>query len=92
MIATNYFNQKEYGIFDDMVRGLLNIDYYLLFPDYQSYVDAQDKVAELYLDKKEWTKKSILNVARVAKFSSDRSVDEYANKIWKVKPVKNNHS
>ncbi|RPI62115.1 MAG: hypothetical protein EHM44_07425, partial [Ignavibacteriales bacterium] len=78
--------------FDDMIRGLMNVDYYLLFADYQSYIDAQDKVAELYQKKEAWTKKSIFNVARVAKFSSDRSVKEYADKIWKVKPVKVNHS
>jgi len=92
MIATNFFNPKEFGIFDDMIRGLMNVDYYLLFADYQSYIDAQDKVAELYQKKEAWTKKSIFNVARVAKFSSDRSVKEYADKIWKVKPVKVNHS
>ncbi len=91
MIATNFFNPKEFGIFDDMIRGLMNIDYYLLFADYQSYIDAQDKVAELYKNKEEWTKKSIYNVARVSKFSSDRSVQEYADKIWKVKAVKVNH-
>ena len=88
MIATNYFNPKEHGIFDDMIRGLMNVDYYCLFADYQSYIDAQDKVSELYLNQTEWTKKSIYNVARVGKFSSDRSVSEYAKKIWKVKPVK----
>lgn len=88
MIATNYFNPKEPGIFDDMIRGLMNVDYYCLFADYQSYIDAQDKVSELYLDQKKWTQKSIYNVARVGKFSSDRSVKEYAQNIWKVKPVK----
>ncbi len=92
MIATNYFNPKEHGIFDDMIRGLMNVDYYCLFADYQSYIDAQDKVAELYLNQEEWTKKSIYNVARVGKFSSDRSVAEYTKKVWKVKPVKINHS
>jgi glycogen phosphorylase len=91
MIATNFFNPKEIGIFDDMIRGLLNVDYYCLFADYQSYIEAQDKVAELYKNKVAWTKKSIYNVARVAKFSSDRSVKEYSEKIWKVKPVKVNH-
>ena len=91
MIATNFFSPKEFGIFDDMIRGLMNVDYYLLFADYQSYIDAQDKVAELYKNKEEWTKKSIYNVARVSKFSSDRSVQEYADKIWKVKSVKVNH-
>jgi starch phosphorylase len=92
MIAANYFNPKEIGIFDDMVRGLMEVDYYCLFADYQSYIDAQDKVAELYRNNESWTKKSILNVARAAKFSSDRSVKEYAQKIWKVKPIKINHS
>lgn len=92
MIATNFFSPNEFGIFDDMIRGLMEVDYYLLFADYQSYVDAQDKVAQLYKKKEEWTKKSIYNVARVGKFSSDRSVQEYADKIWKVKPVKVNHS
>ncbi|MBK7631416.1 MAG: glycogen/starch/alpha-glucan phosphorylase [Ignavibacteriales bacterium] len=91
MIATNFFNKKEIGIFDDMIRGLMNVDYYCLFADYQSYIDAQDKVAELYKNKESWTKKSIYNVARSAKFSSDRSVKEYSDKIWKVKPVKVNH-
>lgn len=91
MIATNFFNPKEFGIFDDMIRGLINVDYYCLFADYQAYIDAQDKVAALYKKKEEWTKKSIYNVARVAKFSSDRSVKEYSEKIWKVKPVKVNH-
>jgi starch phosphorylase len=91
MIATNFFNPKEFGIFDDMIRGLMNVDYYCLFADYKSYIEAQEKVAELYKNKEEWTKKSIYNVARVSKFSSDRSVQEYADKIWKVKPVRVNH-
>jgi starch phosphorylase len=92
MIASNYFNPKEIGIFDDMIRGLMEVDYYCLFADYQSYIDAQDKVSEIYRNKELWTKKSILNVTRTAKFSSDRSVKEYAQKIWKVKPIKINHS
>ena len=70
----------------------MNVDYYCLFADYQSYIEAQEKVAELYLNQDEWTKKSIYNVARVGKFSSDRSIKEYMDKIWKVKPVKINHT
>ena len=92
MIAANFFNPQEPGIFDDMIKGLMNVDYYCLFADYQAYIDAQDKVAKLYLNQEEWTKKSIYNVARVGKFSSDRSVSEYTKKIWKVKPVKINHT
>jgi starch phosphorylase len=88
MIANDYFNPREPGIFRDIMDGLMNVDYYCLFADYESYIKTQDKVSKLYLDQDEWTKKSILNVARSGKFSSDRSVREYAEKIWKVKPVK----
>ena len=88
MISSDYFNPDEPGIFQPIIEKLLNDDYYCLLADYQSYVDAQDKVSELYINTNEWTKKAILNVARIAKFSSDRSIKEYAEKIWKVEPVK----
>ena len=88
MIAQDFFSKKEPGIFKSIVDGLLGTDYYCLLTDYQSYVDAQDEVSKLYLNTDEWTKKTILNVARVGKFSSDRSIREYAEKIWKVEPVK----
>ncbi|MFN3873886.1 MAG: glycogen/starch/alpha-glucan phosphorylase [Ignavibacterium sp.] len=91
MIASNYFNPKEPGIFNDMVNGLMNVDYYCVFADYQSYIDTQDRVAKEFLNQEEWTKKSIYNVARIGKFSSDRAVSEYAKKIWNVKPVKLNN-
>jgi starch phosphorylase len=88
MIATNYFNREEPGIFKGMIEGLMNVDYYCLFVDYESYIKTQDEVSRLYKDLDGWTKKSMLNVARIGKFSSDRSVKEYAEKIWNVKPVK----
>ncbi|MFN3694128.1 MAG: glycogen/starch/alpha-glucan phosphorylase, partial [Ignavibacterium sp.] len=91
MIASNYFNPKEPGIFNDMINGLMNVDYYCVFADYQSYIDTQDRVAKEFLNQEEWTKKSIYNVARIGKFSSDRAVSEYAKKIWNVKPVKLNN-
>ncbi|BDQ03110.1 glycogen/starch/alpha-glucan phosphorylase [Ignavibacterium sp.] len=91
MIASNYFNPKEPGIFNDMINGLMNVDYYCVFADYQSYIDTQDRVAQEFLNQEEWTKKSIYNVARIGKFSSDRAVSEYAKKIWNVKPVKLNN-
>ncbi|GMU87638.1 MAG: glycogen phosphorylase [Ignavibacteriales bacterium] len=90
MIEHNYFNRLEPGLFKPMIDGLMNIDYYLLFADYRAYIDCQDRVNELYKNKDEWTKKSVLNVARVGKFSSDRSIMDYANNIWNVKPVKIN--
>jgi starch phosphorylase len=88
MIASNFFNRNEPNIFSGIVDGLMNVDYYFLFADYESYIKTQEKVSRLYLNTEEWTKKSILNVARIGYFSSDRSVKEYAQKIWKVKPVK----
>ena len=88
MIGDNYFNAGEPGIFQPIVEKLLTDDYYCLLADYQSYIDTQDKVSKLYNNTSEWNKKAILNVARVAKFSSDRSIKEYAEKIWKVEPVK----
>ena len=88
MIASDYFSKNEPGIFKSIVDSLLGIDYYCLLADYQAYIDAQDNVSKLYLNQEEWTKKAILNVARVGKFSSDRSIKEYAEKIWKVEPVK----
>ena len=88
MIASDFFSKEEPGIFKPIVDKLLGDDYYCLMADYQAYIDAQDKVSKLYLDTEEWTKKVILNVARVGKFSSDRSIKEYAKNIWKVEPVK----
>ena len=88
MMAQDFFSKKEPGIFKSIVDSLLGSDYYCLLADYQSYIDAQDEVSKLYLNTDEWTKKTILNVARVGKFSSDRSIREYAEKIWKVEPVK----
>jgi starch phosphorylase len=88
MIGSDFFSKKEPGIFKPIIDGLMSSDYYCLFADYQSYIDTQDKVSSLYKNTDEWTRKSILNVARVGKFSSDRSIKEYAENIWKVKPVK----
>ena len=87
-IAENYFSKKEPGIFKSIVDSMLGTDYYCLLADYQSYVDEQDKVSKLYFNTEEWTKKAIRNVAGVGKFSSDRSIREYAENIWKVEPVK----
>lgn len=90
MIEHNYFNRLEPGLFKPMIEGLMSTDYYLLFADYRAYIDCQDRVSELYKNRDEWTRKSILNVARMGKFSSDRSIMDYANTIWNVKPVKIN--
>jgi starch phosphorylase len=59
----------------------------MVFADYQAYVDAQEEVNKAFRDEKLWTRMSILNVARMGHFSSDRSIREYAEKIWNVKPL-----
>ncbi|MGE5436104.1 MAG: glycogen/starch/alpha-glucan phosphorylase, partial [Syntrophothermus sp.] len=69
MINNNYFNRNEPGIFADLIKGLMKVDYYFLFADYDSYVKTQEKVDKLYRNQDAWTKKSILNTARSGKFS-----------------------
>jgi starch phosphorylase len=89
MINNNYFNPNEPGIFKAIFDSLVYYgDHYCLLADYQMYIDAQKKVEHLFEDKKEWTKKSILNTARMGKFSSDRTIQEYAKEIWGLKPVR----
>jgi starch phosphorylase len=59
----------------------------MLLADYQSYVDCQERVSEAFQDTERWTRMSILNVARMGKFSSDRAIREYCEEIWNAKPV-----
>jgi starch phosphorylase len=70
------------------VDSLLNHDEYMLLADYQSYIDCQEQVSRAYLDQETWTRKSILTVARMGKFSSDRAIRDYCETIWKVSPVR----
>jgi starch phosphorylase len=72
-------------LFRPLVENLLQNDPYLLLADYQSYVDCQEQVSALWCDPGAWTRKSILTVARMGKFSSDRSIREYCEQIWSVK-------
>jgi len=89
MIASGYFSVEEpnryQGIFDNLMK---NGDHYLLLADYASYIAKQDEVSDVYKDQEEWSRRAVLNVARVAKFSSDRTIGEYAENIWNVKSFK----
>jgi starch phosphorylase len=86
-IASGVFSGGDSEVFKPFVYSLLNRDEYMVLADYQSYIDCQDEVSKAFRDKKRWTRKSILNAARMGKFSSDRSIREYCEKIWNVKPV-----
>ncbi len=87
-IRQNVFSLMNPGLFAPIVRTLLDYgDYYMLLADLRSYIDAQDAAARLYVqDPDAWARMALANVARSGKFSSDRTIAEYAGEIWKVPP------
>jgi len=87
LIFSDYFSQNEPGVFAPLRDTLLtNGDHYMHLADLTPYCNAQDSVDALYAKPDEWARKAILNVASSGKFSSDRTIDEYARKIWKAEP------
>lgn len=86
MIADGYFSVEEPNRYRNLVDSLLHHDQYLLLADYASYIETQDKVSALYQNQDEWVRMAILNVANMAKFSSDRAIADYAKNIWHVTP------
>ena len=86
MIFSNYFSRNEPGVFEPLRDTLLNYDHYMHLADLKSYLQADQLLATLYNHPAEWTRKAIWNVASSGKFSSDRTIKEYAVDIWKVEP------
>jgi len=86
-IASGALAGGDASLFHPLVDNLLESDPFLVLADYQSYVDCQAQVSALWRNAETWTRKSILNVARMGKFSSDRSIRDYCEKVWQVKPV-----
>ncbi|KAM3090516.1 glycogen/starch/alpha-glucan phosphorylase [Phormidesmis sp. 146-35] len=86
-IASGFFVPKEPDLFKSIVDSLLFKDEYMLLADFQFYLDCQDQVSEAYTDQTSWTRKSILNVARMGKFSSDNTISQYCKEIWNVEPI-----
>ncbi|EDY84721.1 glycogen/starch/alpha-glucan phosphorylases subfamily [Verrucomicrobiia bacterium DG1235] len=87
-IAQGHFSPEEPKLFKEIVDTLLREgDYYFLLADYRSYLRCQEDVDHAYRNPKQWTRMSILNVAGSSKFSSDRAIHQYAEEIWKAKPV-----
>jgi len=83
-VASGQFSRGDRELFRPLVDSLLQHDPYLLFADYQAYIDCQDQVAKAFGDQERWSRMSILNASRMGKFSSDRSITEYCNGIWDV--------
>ena len=87
MINSGYFSPDAPNRFQPVFDALTESDNYMLLADYESYIACQDRVDALYRDQEEWAKRSILNVAGMGKFSSDRTIREYADKIWRLKAI-----
>jgi starch phosphorylase len=87
LIFSNHFSRNEPGVFEPLRDALLTHgDYYMHLADLTSYIQAQERLGDLYRNPREWARKAILNVAGSGKFSSDRTISEYASSIWGVKP------
>jgi starch phosphorylase len=88
LIGSGYFSGGDKNLFRPLIDSLLNYDEYMLCADYQSYVECHHDIAAAYRDLDRWVRMSIISVARTGKFSSDRSILEYAGNIWNVTPLR----
>ncbi len=86
LIAEGHFSQGDTSLFQPLLDKLLHQDPFMLLADYQPYIDCQQTVSQAYRDQTRWTEMSILNSVRMGRFSSDRSIQEYCDSIWKVSP------
>jgi starch phosphorylase len=87
LISSGFFSHGDRNLFKPLVDFLLYHDDYLLLADYRSYIDRQVEVGNIFRDEKRWTRMSILNAARMGKFSSDRAIRDYCEKVWKTRPL-----
>merc|ERR1719228_3102069 len=86
-ISGGFFSPKQPDLFKELVDLLMHHDRYKVFADYEDYIRCQERVNELYKNPKEWTKKAIYNIAGSGKFSSDRTISQYAREIWGMEPT-----
>jgi starch phosphorylase len=86
-IATGQFSGGDTEVFAGVIDSILGWDEYLTLADYRPYINAQDAAEQVWLDREQWTRMSILNTARCGFFSSDRTIRDYCREIWKVDPV-----
>jgi len=87
-LVSGQFSSGDTDLFRGLYDSLLNRDDYMLLADYRSYIECQERVSAAYRDRDHWNRMSILNVARMGKFSSDRAIREYCSDIWRTWPVK----
>jgi starch phosphorylase len=86
-IANGAFSNGDRELFKPIIENLLRSDPFMVLADYRSYIDSQEEVGCMWRDSERWTRASILTVARIGRFSSDRSIHEYCRDIWQVQPV-----
>ena len=86
LIESDHFSRNERGVFRPLLDMLLDGDRFMHLADLTAYVEAHERVERLHADPDAWTRKAIANVAASGRFSSDRTIAEYAAEIWKVEP------
>jgi starch phosphorylase len=84
LIGDGFFSHGDGNLFQPLLRPMLERDEYFVLADYQSYIECQDRVSQAWRNSGHWSRMSILNVARMGKFSSDRTIREYNRDIWRV--------
>jgi len=87
LINSGHFSHGDGGLFRPLTDNLLNSDPFLVCADFQDYIDCQAQVSQAYQDQEQWSRMSLLNVARCGRFSSDRAIREYNAEIWRVTPL-----
>ena len=86
LLRSGIFSHGDRDLFKPLIDSLLNYDDFMVLADYASYIDCQGRISDTYSDEERWERMSILNVARIGKFSSDRAIREYCEEIWRVQP------
>jgi starch phosphorylase len=86
MIHSGYFSPDKPNRYHSLIDHLLSSDYFMLLADFEDYARTQERVDELYQKPQEWARQALINVANMGKFSSDRTITEYAEKIWNINP------
>ena len=84
-LNSNLFCKEESGLFSWLFDSLTTQDPYFHLADFAAYIHTQSQVGQVFKDKQQWAEKAILNVARIGKFSSDRTIQQYADEIWEIK-------